>query len=144
VRRVAFDCIRAEGHANVRAAHKTTLEITKEDWLTPRGDCIVGIRASKGARDLNQDVKDLIRTEGSTVILALVSEHYCDFVVARGSPALTLSDPNRIIVRKSGYSCPATVGILSDKAAADLNRKLVEDLRNGSKLLACLIVITTT
>lgn len=35
----------AYGHANMRAAHKLTLEFTKDTDLTPRGDCIIGIRA---------------------------------------------------------------------------------------------------
>ncbi|MFX1265712.1 MAG: DUF371 domain-containing protein, partial [Promethearchaeota archaeon] len=44
MRRVQF---RAYGHANVTGSHQTTVEITSESTLTPRGTCIVGIRADK-------------------------------------------------------------------------------------------------
>jgi hypothetical protein len=39
--------INAVGHPNVLATHEKTIEITKEDFLTPTGDCIIGINADK-------------------------------------------------------------------------------------------------
>ncbi|RLF17024.1 MAG: DUF371 domain-containing protein, partial [Thermoprotei archaeon] len=31
----------AWGHPNIRALHRSTMEITKEPYVTPRGDCII-------------------------------------------------------------------------------------------------------
>ncbi|HIP75502.1 MAG TPA: DUF371 domain-containing protein, partial [Thermococcus paralvinellae] len=42
------EIIHCYGHENIKATHKSTLEITKEDFLTPRGDCIICIKADKG------------------------------------------------------------------------------------------------
>jgi hypothetical protein len=51
-----------------------------------------------------------------------------------------LSHENKIIFRKSNYIEPATVLIKSNKAAIDLNRKLVDDLRRSEEIK---IMITT-
>ena len=40
-----MEIVIARGHPNIRATHKTTLEVTKEKELSPRGDCIIGICA---------------------------------------------------------------------------------------------------
>ncbi|MGB9674949.1 MAG: DUF371 domain-containing protein, partial [Nanopusillaceae archaeon] len=38
--------INVKGHKLVKATHKSTLEITKDNFLTERGDCIIGINSS--------------------------------------------------------------------------------------------------
>ena len=49
--------ITAFGHKNVRATHRTTLEITKDEELSVRGDCIVAVAADKGFFDLKPKFK---------------------------------------------------------------------------------------
>jgi hypothetical protein len=134
----AKDRIRAKGHPNVKASHRTTLEITRDNYLTPRGDCIIGIDADKGLGDLNESVKALIRG-GGYVYLVLRVEDLVDIVTGRGSPDLELSDPNRLIVRKSEYISPSTLMIKSDKSARDINREIVRKLKEGSELTAYVI-----
>jgi hypothetical protein len=41
------------GHPNVLGLHKRTIEITKDDYLTERGDCIIGINSNKSCNDLD-------------------------------------------------------------------------------------------
>ncbi|MEM2023054.1 MAG: DUF371 domain-containing protein [Archaeoglobaceae archaeon] len=53
----------ARGHKNLRATHRTTLEVTKESYLTPRGNCIVGVKASSSARDLPEWLKKEIKSD---------------------------------------------------------------------------------
>ncbi|HIP58595.1 MAG TPA: DUF371 domain-containing protein, partial [Archaeoglobus profundus] len=36
------EVITAWGHPNITAKHRTTLEITKDEELSIRGDCIIG------------------------------------------------------------------------------------------------------
>ena len=48
-----LDKFYAYSHANVIGSHKTTIEITKDNYLTKKGDCIVGINSSKGCIDLS-------------------------------------------------------------------------------------------
>lgn len=139
---LAIEVVEAWGHENVRANHKTTLEITRDESLTPRGDCIIAVRASKGVADLEPTFKDLVRRESSILIIVLEAGGFRDVVIARGSEKLQLSDSRRIIVRKSRYIESATLGIEANKAARDLSRDLIASLRNpNTKLVAKLIAI---
>jgi len=132
---LAFDKIEAWGHPNIRATHKTTLEITREPELTVRGDCIVGVKANKAAVDLNPMLKELLRRDNSILVVVFDVNGLKDVVVAQGSSRLLLSDPKRVIIRKSSYIEPATIGIRSNKASADLNRLLIEKLKSEHTLL---------
>jgi len=135
-----IDVVSFRGHSNVRATHKTTFEITKETHLTLRGNCIIGVGADKGLADLSQELKQIIRSENSVVLVLLVDElgEY-DLVLGRGDPRLELSDEKRIIVRKSTYVSQNTLAISSSKSAADLKRSLVENLRRGVSARAYII-----
>ncbi len=137
---VAIEIVRAKGHENVRCFHKSTLEVTREDHLTPRGDCIIGVAADKAAATLSPEVKDVLRDDRAKVILLLYCDGALDIIVARGSSKLVLSDEKRIIVRRSSYIEPATIAINADKAARDINRDLVRKLRSGGAELLVIIV----
>lgn len=52
-----------------------------------------------------------------------------DVVTARGDGRLTLSHPSDIVVRRSDYVCDRTLAVGADKAAVDLSRDLVDELR---------------
>ncbi|MCD6301577.1 MAG: DUF371 domain-containing protein, partial [Staphylothermus sp.] len=58
---VVVDVLYGRGHPNIRATHKTTLEITKEPHVTPRGDCIIAVNATKATKDLDPELKNIIR-----------------------------------------------------------------------------------
>lgn len=137
-----IEIVRFKGHKNVRATHRTTVEITREPELTPRGDCIIGVSADKGPRDFNPGFKEMIKVPGATVIALILTEHGdADIIKGFGDPGLSLSDPNRIIIRKSGYVAPNTVMVRASKAARDLSRSLVEGLQNECRGLAVFVVI---
>ncbi|MCE4627533.1 MAG: DUF371 domain-containing protein [Desulfurococcales archaeon] len=120
----------AKGHPNVRATHRTTLEITKEETLTPRGDCIIAVGSEAALSDLPESIKRSIRG-GGLVVMVICAGGYCDSVVGWGHPDLSLEDPVRIIARRSTYTDHKTLMIRASKAARDLDRRLVEALRRG-------------
>ena len=128
----AVEVVRARGHPNVRATHPTTLEITREEHLTPRGDCIVAVGADKGARDLSEAFKRAAREQGAriTITIEVPSRGLRAVIHARGHPGLTFEHPTDLVVRKSDFVCGRTVAIRADKAARDLPRELVEALRD--------------
>lgn len=142
---VELDVVSFRGHPNIRATHKTTFEITRETYLSPRGDCIIGVNADKGLADLSQELKRVIRSEGSVILVLLVDElgEY-DLVLGRGDPRLELSDEKRIIVRRSTYVSQNTLAILSSKSASDLKRSLIEDLKRGVSARAYIIGLAAT
>lgn len=121
--RIAFS-----GHTNISATHKTTFEITKSKSLTKRGDCIIGVAADKACADLDWRVKEGLR-KGGTVYLTLYVGDLRFRVRAEGSPNLTLTDEEDIVVRRSSYICPRTLAVKADAAAEDIPRALVDLLR---------------
>lgn len=135
------DIIIAQGHENIRATHPSTLEITKERWLTKSGDCIIAVGADKGCAELNKHFKKALRFSGARLTVSIEAGGIMDSVTAHGSPALILDHPTDIVVRKSSYTCGRTLAIRADKAAVDLSRRLVEQLRTpGEKVYITLIV----
>jgi len=131
----------AWGHENVKATHKTTLEVTREEYLTPRGDCIVGVRAEVGAAGLPGWLREAARDPRSTIVVVLCAEGVCDAVAGRGDPRLTLDDEDRIVVRRSDYVDGKTLMVGASKAARHLRRDLVEKLRGGARLIVGVTVL---
>jgi hypothetical protein len=129
------EIIRCQGHPNVTALHQTTFEITSEDHLTPNGDCIIGIRAEKGACGLSHGFRSLLSREGASLVTHLRCDDVAVVVRSQGSQALTLDHPSDIVWRTSGFVCGRTVGIGSDAAARDLPRELVALLKQGKELI---------
>lgn len=128
---------KAKGHANVRATHRTTFEVTREDYLTPRGDCIIGVSSEVAAAHLPGWLKDWLRS-GGPVVVVLSSGGHVDAVTGWGDPRMTLDDPVRMVFRRSNYVGPETVVVRASKAARDLDRGLVEALRRGGELVVAI------
>jgi len=128
--------IRAEGHPNVRATHKTTLEITKDWHLTPKGSCIIGINAEIGISEIPQEIKGYLSLPNPvTITLELPEYGLEEKITAFGDSKLSFKHPTDIVVRKSSYTCNRTLAVRADKAAADLNREFVKLLRDKAELL---------
>ena len=65
------------------------------------------------------------------MIVKLNTANASDEITGYGHHDLTLTHPTDIVCRKSTFICPRTLMIKSNKAAADLNRDLINDLSNG-------------
>lgn len=123
------EVIHAYGHENIRATHKTTLEITKESSVSKRGDCIVAVDATKGAMDFHPAFKESARNENAKITIKIEAGALVDVVRAKGTPRLLFIHPTDAVIRRSDYVCGRTVAIGADKAAMDLSKKLVEKLQ---------------
>ncbi|WP_456468935.1 DUF371 domain-containing protein [Archaeoglobus sp.] len=121
----------AQGHENISAKHKTTLEVTKEGELTPRGDCIIGVNADKSVSDIPDNLRLLLK-KGLKFEIEITLPDYGlkDMLTGYGSEKLILSHPTDVVVRKSRYICPRTLLVSSNKAARDINREIVEMLKD--------------
>ncbi|MEN3035247.1 MAG: DUF371 domain-containing protein [Candidatus Methanosuratincola sp.] len=125
----------AEGDRKITARHPTTLEITKDEVKTKKGDCIVASRATLALSDLPEEMKEALRKDGTEVALWIESGGICDVVKGRGSARLTLESSTEMVVRKSGFVCGRTLMVYSDKSASELRRDLVEKIaRDGAKI----------
>ncbi len=141
---VATDELEAYGHPNIRATHRSTLEITKDKSLTPRGDCILGVSATKSASELSEELKDSLRRGHLLVVILLVpGTELFDYFTAKGSPSLLFTDSRSLVIRKSDYIDGRTIAIHSSKAAKDIRRDLVEELKNTSARLRVIFATTS-
>lgn len=118
------------GHPCVRSAHRTTLELTRSGSLTPAGDCIVGVSASRGCAGLPDSLKARLREPGARVRLSLSAGPHEWSFEGRGGPQLRLSDPDDIVARTSDYVCPRTLAVGCTRAADSVPRVLVRLLQD--------------
>ena len=130
-----YELVKARGHPNIQATHRTTIEVTKNSHLTLRGDCIIGVSADRGARDLSSEFKEYLKNNRSILLVILEANGLEDYVLAQGHVDLVLSDGNKIVLRRSSYIEPATIGVFANKAAFNLKRELIKELKDPSTVL---------
>ncbi len=126
----ARDTVTFRGHPMVRSTHPTTVEVTTEEHLTEKGDCIIGVGASKGCEQLDTRVKERLRRKESRVTIRLLVGSHSFELRAVGDPRLELSHPCDIVIRKSEFFSDRTLAVRSSAAAKDLPRDLVRMLKN--------------
>jgi len=127
------EVIDAYGHENILSIHRMTFEITKEAHLTKRGDCIIAVRATKGALDLLSEFKETARKENAKITITIEADSVREVINAQGNPYLLFTHPTDLVIRKSSYVCGRTLAVKADKAACDLSKQLVKKLRNPSQ-----------
>ena len=103
---MAEDEIKFRGHPNVLSLHSRTLEITKEDHLSLRGDCIVGVNATKACADLDERVRKGVQKSGSLVKFEVIVGNEKYSIQGRGDSRLTLLNKHDIVIRKTLFACP--------------------------------------
>lgn len=122
--------IKAYGHENVTSKHKSTFEITKDPEIGLSADCIVGVAMDNSMLEFPDDFKKAIVNPDSEIHVVLDTENGHDEIIGYGHENLTLTHPTDIVCRKSDYTCSRTLMIKANKAACDLDEKLIEDLKN--------------
>jgi hypothetical protein len=128
------------GHPNVSSLHAKTIEITKDENLTPNGDCIIGVRANKACADLDESLKRKIRVEGSGVKIEIIVGNEYHVINGRGDERITLRNPHDIVTRTTSFVCPRTLSVRCDQASIDIPRKMVRLLQD--KLVKAIFRIT--
>ena len=134
------EVIHCRGHENVKATHKSTLEFTKEDYLTPRGDCILCVGADKGINDLSEEFKAALKA-GKKLLIRIKVDNLVDEVLAEGSSSLILDHDYSMVVRKSTYIDGRTLAVRANKAARDIDRRVVELLKNPETIAEVELII---
>ncbi|GAB6878683.1 DUF371 domain-containing protein [Halorubrum gandharaense] len=131
------ETVHASGHENVTAEHASTFEFTTDDWLTPAGDCILGVDADTTPREFDPAFKAACRDPNATVTATIRVETddttHEETITGRGDPDLALVDDRSMVGRTSDYTDDErTIMVDADKAAADLDRDLVDALADGA------------
>jgi hypothetical protein len=112
-----FHCF---GHENIRAKHAKTIEFTKDVHLTPRGDCIIGVRA-------DYDANSVKRLRGRIRITVEVNGLQDTF---RASVNPAFDDDHEMVFRRSRFRSKRTLGVNLNKGAIHLDRGIVRLMRD--------------
>ncbi|MBS7614620.1 DUF371 domain-containing protein [Candidatus Bathyarchaeota archaeon] len=139
---VKTEVITAYGHRNIQATHRATFEITKDESLTRKGDCIIAVKADKGLVDLSEEFKEAARNRNARITITIEAGSEKETVNAFGDSDLSLSHKTDVVVRKSNYVCSRTLAVKADKAACDLSRSLVKKLRNPNQMVKIIVSVT--
>ncbi len=126
----------AWGHPGIKATHRTTLMLTKDADCTARGDCIIGVRADFDPGQL----RELVKQEGKLVMAITVKQGR---KVLREQVETTtnasFNDSREIVLRKTDFLSPRTLGIRADKSAFELNREMAVAMRNPAQKIEVVI-----
>jgi hypothetical protein len=118
------------GHPNIKLLHLKSIEITKDDHLTPKGDCIMGVKASKSCADLSAHVKHRLKSSSSVATIEVMVGNELFVIEGKGDDRLTMVHSHDIVLRKTNFVCPRTLSVQCDKASSDVPRNLVEMLQD--------------
>jgi len=114
---------KAFGHPNIRATHKTTFELTKDDFVTVQGDCIVGI---------NSDF-DVPKIEAKRLRILIECSGINEVVHAEYNPGFR--SKREFVVRKSGFLSDRTFAVHADRASKDFSKEFREQLKNPGSMI---------
>jgi hypothetical protein len=118
------------GHPNIQSLHAKTIEITKDEHLTPKGDCIIGVKANKACADLDESLKHRLKSNTAVVKIEVMIGDASFLITGRGDERLSLLNVQDIVIRRTNFVCPRTMSVLCDSASSDVPRKLVKMLQN--------------
>ena len=131
----SFNC---DGHSNITARHKTTLEFTKDEGLGLAGDCIVGVKADFSLQQLKKFIKKLNNNKITIIIETMnninnnSNEKIVEKINAEVNPGF--DSDKEMVIRKSGFIDGRTFAIRADKASIDINKRLIVYLKVDGKI----------
>ena len=134
------ETVHATGHEHVSAEHASTLELTSDDFLTPAGDCILGIEAHRVPSEFDEAFVAACRDADATITATLLAAGHTATVTGSGHPDLTFESDRSHVLRTSDYVDERTVMVGADAAAADIDRDLVAAVADGADLTMTLRV----
>ena len=119
-----------KGHSNILATHKSTLEFTKDETLSLKGNCIIGVSSTHSLSEFPAELRKKIKDSSTIILVKLQTGNYTDYIKGSGNSDLDLSDESAIIIRKSDFICSRTLMIKSNKAAKDIDERIIKAMRN--------------
>ena len=135
------DIIRARGHKNISAKHRSTFQITREHDITKRADCIIAVSADKGVSGLSNELKKAAKKDSVGITLKIVAGTRFEVVTGEGCNKLEFMDERDIVIRKSDFISERTLMINADKSAADLDREFIANLKRPGDIAIIVEII---
>ncbi len=117
----------AYGHKNVLSTHRNTVEFTHDKELTLRGDCILAVAATYSLEKIhNAHLHGKIK-------IRMEIDGISDEIIAEYNPLF--QDPHEMVIRKTDFVDRRTFAIKADKVAKDIDRRIVEKMKNPDAVL---------
>ena len=131
----SFDCC---GHKNITAKHKTTLEFTKDKELSLKGDCIIGVNSDFSLASLK---KFIDKSDNKKISITIKTINKKNPITERVNAQVNsiFRSGNEIVIRKTDFVSERTFAVKADKSAFDLNRDLVEFLKERKNKIKVII-----
>ncbi len=126
----------AYGHHNILATHKTTLEFTKDENISLRGDCIIGVNADFELNKLKRFIK---KTKNKKIIITIKTsdKKIKEKIIAEIN--LNFSMGKELVIRRTDFVSERTFAIRANKAAYELKRPLIDFLKKGENKIAVIV-----
>ena len=125
----------AYGHENLLATHRNTFEFTNENFLTKRGDCIIGIDAKINFKDDVAKLKKTLDYNNSETIrkikILITQGKHEELVTAFFNP--DFDHHEAMVIRKSTFLDKRTFGYKANKSAKELKRDLFRELKTNDR-----------
>ena len=129
------------GHPNILATHKTTLEFTKDNEMSLRGDCIVGVKADFDLKELENFMEKSKNKKIAITIETLTQNKKYktnqETIKAEINPCF--DSYKEIVIRKTNFVSEKTFAMKADKVAFDLNRELIRFLQKRENKIMIVI-----
>lgn len=121
----------ARGHKNITGKHRNTLEFTKDKDLSLAGDCIVGVDSDFSLKDIEK-----VLTWDYAKMTIRIGDKEGEI---KGKVNKGFSSQDEIVLRITEYTSERTLMIRCDKAAKDLDRELIEKMKNDDQSIEVVI-----
>lgn len=138
------ETVRARGHRNVTATHRSTFEVTRDADIGLAADCIIAVSADRWPAGFSGEFKTAASRDDARITAEIHCEGHKDTVQGWGSSKMTFVDGRSMVFRVSDFVCGRTVMINADKAARNLDRGLVKALAAGGDVVVVLAVETAS
>ena len=132
----SFNCY---GHRNITAKHKTTFEFTKDEGLSLKGDCIIGVRSDFSLPSLKRFIKSLGGNKKITITIETINnisndknktnkdyKRFIEKINCEINP--DFNSDNEMVIRKGDFISERTFAIRADKAACEISMDLANFL----------------
>lgn len=117
------------GHHNVTSRHNTTLEFTKDQEITPRGDCIIGVKSDFDTKKIKEFIADK-----NKIVLRFYYGELCieklEFI-----PNKDFSNENEIVIRKTEFISNRTLGLRCNKSSYQLEPQLINLMKDPKNMI---------
>jgi len=128
----------AFGHPNILAAHKTTLEFTKDEDVTSKGNCIIGVKSDFALEKIKDFIKNC-KNRKIAIIIKAASKNAISSEKINAEINPNFNHDKELVIRKTDFVSERTLGIKANKAAFELEKGLIDYLKERNSKITVII-----